>query len=81
MHMQSTTVFKNGISTQAVRIPREFRIKSSEVWIEKVGNSLIITPKPTSWDDFFDSSLKLSKDFDMERDLTPPDDRTGFDEL
>lgn len=80
MHMQSTTVFKNGISTQAVRIPKEFRIKSEEVWIEKVGHSLVITPKPVSWSDFFDSPLKLSKDFDMERDNTPPDYRTGFND-
>lgn len=73
--MKIATVFKNGPSTQAIRIPKEFRLNTHEVWIKKVGNSLVITPKPDSWDDFFDSSLKLSEDFSLERNQEPPQDR------
>ena len=75
VNMKSATVFKNGKSTQAIRIPKEFRLYTKEVWIEKVGDSLIITPKPESWTDFFHNSLKLSKDFSMDRDETPPQER------
>ncbi len=73
--MQKTTVFKNGPSTQAVRIPKEFRLNTKTVWIEKVGNKLMITPKLTSWEDFFNSPLRLSKDFSMKRDQKKPQKR------
>ncbi|GEM45462.1 antitoxin [Deinococcus cellulosilyticus] len=36
-------VFTSG-GSQAVRIPREFRIDTTEVTIERIGASLIITP-------------------------------------
>lgn len=73
--MKVATVFKNGPSTQAVRIPKEFRLVTKEVWVEKIGNSLLITPKPASWDDFFANPLQLSEDFSMERDLRQPQER------
>jgi antitoxin VapB len=76
--MKTATVFKNGRSTQAIRIPREYRLTTEEVWIEKVGNSLIITPKPRSWDDFFTSSSQLSSDFSMERNQELPQERDGW---
>lgn len=47
-------VFQNGRS-QAIRIPKELRVNSSEVLIEKVGNTLVIKPKEDNrWDKFFD---------------------------
>lgn len=48
-------VFQNGRS-QAVRLPKECRVDTDEVYVEKVGNSLVITPKEKSkWNNFFDS--------------------------
>lgn len=73
--MKVATVFTNGPSTQAVRIPKEYRLATKEVWIEKVGNMLIIRPKPESWDDFFSSPLKLSDDFSMLREQDGPQER------
>lgn len=47
-------VFQNGRS-QAIRIPKELRVKTDEVLIEKVGDTLIIKPKTNNrWDKFFD---------------------------
>lgn len=77
--MKIATVFKNGKSTQAVRIPKEYRISTKEVWIEKVGDSLVITPKPVSWDDFFTSPHKISDDFSMERNQKPSQQREEWD--
>jgi len=37
-------IFKNGAS-QAIRIPKKYRVTTEEVYITKVGDSLIITPK------------------------------------
>lgn len=48
-------VFQNGRS-QAIRIPKEFRVDDSEVYIEKIGDTLIIKPTKTDkWDSFFHS--------------------------
>ncbi len=46
-------VFQNGRS-QAIRIPKEFRMEDSEVYIEKIGDTLIIKPTHANkWDSFF----------------------------
>ena len=73
--MKHTTIFKNGKSSQAVRIPKEYRLHAKECWIRKVGNSLILTPKPESWDDFFKSPLQLSDDFLLDRNQQPSQKR------
>ncbi len=76
--MKTATVFKNGRSTQAVRIPKEYRLATPEVWIEKVGECLVIRPKPGSWDDFFSSPLEITEDFDMTRNQSRPQERSGL---
>ena len=73
--MHVTTVFKNGPSTQAVRIPREFRLHTKEVWIVRVHNGLLIQEKPTSWEDFFMKTPGVTKDFNMTRKQQKPADR------
>ena len=42
--METTRVFTNGRS-QAVRIPRQYRFDVDEVYINKVGDVLMLTPK------------------------------------
>lgn len=76
--MKTATVFKNGRSTQAIRIPREYRLKTPEVWIDKVGDCLVITPKPVSWDDFFSSSEQVTHDFDMTRNQGTAQERSSL---
>jgi len=73
--MKVSTVFKNGPSTQAVRIPKEYQLSTKEVWIEKVKEGLLIKPKPTSWDDFFYNSPNITEEFSTERQQKPPQDR------
>ena len=47
--MKTAKVFTHG-NTQAVRIPKEFRFTESEVYIEKAGETLILSPKkPDRW--------------------------------
>ena len=46
--METTAkLFKNGRS-QAVRLPKEFRFKGTEVKIRKEGNKVILEPAETS---------------------------------
>jgi antitoxin VapB len=56
----------NGRS-QAVRLPAEYRFEGKEVYITKEGDKVILSPKPTSWDDFFDSPIEATPDFMAER--------------
>ncbi len=42
--IQTTKVFMNGRS-QAVRIPAEFRFEEDEVFVNKIGSTLMLTPK------------------------------------
>jgi antitoxin VapB len=59
-------LFTTGRS-QAVRLPKEFRFESSEVFIRREGNEVILSEKPASWEDFFASSERPTDDFMTER--------------
>ncbi len=77
MSNQTAKLFNNGRS-QAVRLPAEFRFEGTEVYIRKEGEQVILSPRPTSWDDFFDSSLRATEDFMAERVDLPPQERRLF---
>ncbi len=72
-------VFKNGRS-QAIRIPKEYRVNTDEVYIEKVGDTLIIKPKKEDrWDVFFDKLKDVdTKDFMKERNQLSIQERELF---
>jgi antitoxin VapB len=75
-------VFQNGRS-QAIRIPKEYRVDTKEVYIEKVGDTLIIKPKKQNkWDRFFDELDKIdsdiTKDFLKQRVQPKPQEREIF---
>ena len=72
-------VFKNGRS-QAIRIPKEFRVDSDEVYIKKIGDTLIIKPKKSDkWDSFFDKLKEIdTKDFMKTREQPPLQERELF---
>jgi len=46
--MQIAKVFWSGRS-QAVRLPKRFRLESREVQISKRGNEIILKPLPDTW--------------------------------
>ena len=64
-----TTLFKSN-QTQAVRLPKDVAFPDGvkEVEIVKVGNSRIISPVGSRWDEYFSRKSKLSDDFMTERD-------------
>jgi antitoxin VapB len=65
--MKLAKLFKNGES-QAVRLPKEFRFAGTEVFIQRVGNAVVLLPKAKSWDVLIDSITKFPADFMQERD-------------
>ena len=70
-------VFKNGRS-QAVRLPKECRVDTDEVYIEKIGHSLMITPKETSKWDLMRHALNDMEDFELERNQPSVQERDLF---
>ncbi len=64
--MKTAKLFKNGQS-QAVRLPKEFRMPGDEVYIKKQGEVIILLPKKKSWNILFDSLNHFAKDFKIER--------------
>jgi antitoxin VapB len=74
MTRKTAKIFQNGHS-QAVRLPKEFRFDSTEVYIDKEGDKVILSPKPTSWRDFFEQTPLPSPDFMAEREDLPLQER------
>jgi antitoxin VapB len=60
--METAKLFQNG-SSQAVRLPKEFRIPGNEVKIFKKGNHVILEPIVTTWDTLFESLSEFPEDF------------------
>ena len=59
--MHTAKVFVNGRS-QAIRLPKEFRVDSSDVYLRKTPEGfLVITRDP--WEIFFEGVEELSDDF------------------
>lgn len=81
---QKAKVFISG-NSQAVRLPKEYRINGDEVFIRRdpVTGDLILSRKPPSWDGFLDvlKNTTVPPDFMAERDQSvtlrdPFEDRT-----
>ena len=60
--MQTAKVFTSGRS-QAVRIPKEFRFDSEEVFINRVGDAVILTPISKAQDVYRQGVRGFSADF------------------
>jgi antitoxin VapB len=53
------------------------RIDTNEVILTKEDGKIIISPKKTSWKEFFDA-FEGAADFAIERDTAPPQERDFF---
>lgn len=75
---RTAKLFKNGRS-QAVRLPASFRFSSTEVYIRKDPETgdVILSGKPSSWDELFRLADDASApaDFLRRRDRRPPGKR------
>lgn len=60
--LHTTIPFMSGRS-QAIRIPKEYQFDTTEVVINKVGDSLVITPKALLKESFYAGLSMLSDDF------------------
>lgn len=77
MHPQTAKVFMNGRS-QAIRLPKEFRFDTKEVYIVRQGDNLLISAKKPSWNDFFNQASAFDDDFLADRADDLPQERDFF---
>lgn len=61
-HTVVATVFTSG-NRRAIRLPKEFRLDTAEVFIARSGDSLVLTPRLTSWVGFAEGLHGFSDDF------------------
>ena len=71
--MQTAKVFKNGRS-QAIRLPRQFRVKTGEVFLKKTSEGFLVIPRDP-WEIFLEGVQELSDDF-MAEGRQQPDVQT-----
>ena len=64
--MDTAKLFQNGQS-QAVRLPKAYRLAGEEVYIKKVGNAVVLLPLEHPWGSLFESLAQFSEDFLEER--------------
>ncbi len=70
MSRATAKVFQSG-NSQAVRLPKSFRLDDSEVYIEQLGEVLLLIPKKaatkTFWQDWYNSLGEFEEGFELER--------------
>jgi antitoxin VapB len=64
--MKTAKLFSNGRS-QAVRLPKEYRLPGKDAYIRKFDNIILLFPKRDAWVPFIKSLDKFSEDFLSER--------------
>ena len=68
--MLSSKVFISG-NSQAIRLPKEYQVNDKEMYIKKVGRTIILFPKKNPWETFEKSLTEFSDDF-MEEGRNQP---------
>ena len=72
--MKSAKVFMNGRS-QAIRLPREFRVSGKEVYLKKTPEGFLVMEKD-SWTLFEEAAAELTAEsFSWEREQPPAQER------
>ena len=75
--MHTARLFKNGRS-QAVRLPKEFRLPGKEVYVCKHDGLVLLIPKNKLWGSFVRSLDLFPEDFMADRDQPPVQSRKGL---
>ena len=77
--MKTAKIFQNGRS-QAVRLPKEFRLSGKDVYVRKLDQLIVLLPKKDPWSSLVKSLDRFSDDFLSERNQPASQKREGFDD-
>ena len=61
--------------SQAVRLPKDFQFPTDEVLIRKVGDDVILSPRPRDWKSYLESAPVASEAFMTEIENLPVQER------
>jgi antitoxin VapB len=75
--MDIAKVFLNGRS-QAVRLPKDYRLEGSEVYVKKIDDVVLLIPKDSAWKTLKTSLKYFSDDFLSGRNQPDVDQRDGL---
>ncbi len=64
---------------QEIRIPDDFKINDSKVYLKRVGNALYIIPYHNPWQNLFESLDQFSPDFMSSRNQPKQQERKTFE--
>ena len=75
--MITAKVFKSG-NSQAVRLPKEYRLDAKEVSVNRIGNVLMLVPKGDPWRVFSEGLKEVGDDFPSSIPKLKHSSRIGF---
>jgi len=76
--MLSSKVFISG-NSQAIRLPKEYQVKDKELYIKKIGSTIILFSKKNPWEAFERSLSEFTEDFMKDgRNQPPLQEREGL---
>lgn len=75
--MDTAKLFENGRS-QAVRLPKEYRFESKDVYIKKIDDIVMLIPRDKVWKTFRDSFDKFTPDLELTREQDIPQERESI---
>ena len=61
--------------SQAVRLPKDFQFSTDEVLIRKVGDDVILSPRPKNWRSYLESAPVASTTFMSDVEDLPVQER------
>ena len=76
--MKTAKLFRNGQS-QAVRLPKEFRFEGEQVFIQRVGNAVVLLPVDAPFSTLFESLPLFTDDFAGDFIDTPANEVASID--
>ncbi len=76
--MKTAKLIKNRQS-QAVRLPKEFRFDGDSVYIQHVGDYVMLVPRHDPWLSMFKATRLFTDDFMSDRDQGVQVERENFD--
>ena len=72
---RTAKIFLNNRS-QAVRLPKDFQFKSSEVFIRHQGEEVVLSPRPPDWESYLTQGPVAPADFMSNVERLPLQERT-----
>jgi len=77
--MDTARLFQSG-NSQAIRLPKEYRMPGKKVYLKRMGKGILILPEESEWAPMFEALTKFSPDFMADRNQPPQQHRPELSE-